>query len=80
LLARLAPPEQLGVFTDGDGLSVMTRFTGDFKPFDYLDQQTMALPFHLLERPATLVLGAGGGADVLDHRAHRCGGVEPSDD
>jgi hypothetical protein len=79
LAARLAPPEQLGVFTDGDGLSALTRFTGDFKPLDYLDQQTMALPFHLLHRPATLVLGAGGGADVLRalyHRASRIDAVE----
>jgi spermidine synthase len=79
LAARLAPPEQLGLFTDGDGISAMTRFTGDFKPLDYLDQETTALPFHLLDRPATLVLGAGGGADVLQalyHRASRIDAVE----
>ena len=79
LATRLVPPEQLGVFTDGDGLSAMTRFTGDFKPLGYLDQQTMALPFHLIDRPATLVLGAGGGADVLRalyHRASRIDVVE----
>jgi spermidine synthase len=79
LATRLAPPEQLGVFTDGDGMSAMTRFTGDFKPLDYLDQQTMALPFYLLDQPATLVLGAGGGADVLRalyHRASRIDAVE----
>jgi hypothetical protein len=79
LATRLAPPEQLGVFIDGDGMSAMTRFTGDFKPLDYLDQQTMALPFHLLDRPTTLVLGAGGGADVLRalyHRAPRVDVVE----
>jgi len=79
LATKLAPPEQLGVFTDGDGLSVMTRFTGDFKPLGYLDQQITALPFHLLDRPATLVLGAGGGAEVLQalyHRASRTDAVE----
>ena len=79
LAARLAPPAQLGVFIDGDGMSAMTHFSGDFKPLDYLDQQTMALPFHLLDRPATLVLGAGGGADVLRalyHRASRIDAVE----
>jgi len=79
LAARMAPPEQLDVFTDGDGLSALTRFTGDFKPLNYFDQQTMALPFHLLDRPATLVLGAGGGADVLRalyHCATRIDAVE----
>jgi spermidine synthase len=81
LATRLAPPEQLGVFTDGDGMSAITRFTGDFEPLGYLDQQTVALPFHLLDRPATLVLGAGGGADVLRalyHRASRIDVVELS--
>ena len=76
LASRLVPPEQLGVFTDGDGMSVMTRFTGDFKPLDYLDQQTTALPFHLLDRPATLVLGAGGGADVLQALYHRASHID----
>jgi spermidine synthase len=76
LATRLAPPEQLGVFTDGDGMSAMTRFTGDFKPLDYLDQQTMDLPFHLLNRPATLVLGGGGGAEVLRALYHRASRVD----
>src|SRR5215469_5697994 len=76
LAFRLVLPEQLGVFTDGDGMSVMTRFTGDFKPLDYLDQQTTALPFHLLDRPATLVLGAGGGADVLQALYHRASHID----
>ena len=79
LATTRAPPEQLGVYTDGDGMSALTRFTGDFKLLEYLDQQTMALPFHLLDRPATLVLGAGGGADVLRalyHRASRIDAVE----
>jgi spermidine synthase len=76
LATTLAPPEQLGVFTDGEGMTAITRFTGDFEPVDYLDQQTMALPFHLLDRPATLVLGAGGGADVLQALYHRAPRVE----
>ena len=59
------PPRQLGVFSDGGGLTAITRFDGDLKAFAFLDQQTAALPFHLLARPRTLVLGAGGGADVL---------------
>src|SRR5262249_58423730 len=76
LATRLAPPEQLGVFTDGDGLSAMTRFAGDLKPLGYLDQQTMALPFHLIDRPETLVLGAGGGADVLRALYHRASRID----
>jgi spermidine synthase len=79
LATTLAPPEQLGVFTDGDGVAAITRYTGDLAPLGYLDRQTSALPYHLLDRPATLVLGAGGGGDVLQalhHGASRIDAVE----
>ena len=68
LRATTEPPPQLGVFTDAEALTVITRFTGDEDPLSYLGQQTAALPYHILERPHTLILGAGGGTDVL--RAH----------
>ena len=67
------------MFTDGDGLTVITRFDGTFAKLAYLDQQTAALPFHLLRRPRTLILGAGGGADVLRalyHAARQVDAVE----
>ena len=59
------PPRQLGIFTDADSLSTITRFAGDPKALRYLDYTTAALPYHLLERPKVLVLGAGGGEQVL---------------
>src|SRR6266851_2961595 len=59
------PPPQLGVFTDGDGLSAITAFDGRLEPLAYLDYTTAALPYHLVERPQVLILGAGGGGDVL---------------
>ncbi|HSM99058.1 MAG TPA: SAM-dependent methyltransferase, partial [Gallionella sp.] len=59
------PPPQLGVFVDGNGPSALNRFDGDLAPLGYLDQLTSALPYHLLERPRVLVLGAGAGSDVL---------------
>ena len=59
------PPEQLGVFTDADGLSAITRFSGDLASLDYLDFTTAAAPYHLLEDPDVLILGAGGGEPVL---------------
>jgi SAM-dependent methyltransferase len=65
LNAPAGPPAQLATFTDGDGISVITRFTGDLAAMEYLDQLTSALPYHLLDQPQVLVLGAGGGADVL---------------
>jgi SAM-dependent methyltransferase len=65
LAASTEPPAQLGIFTDGNGPSVITAFDGGLEPLAYLDESTSAAPYHLLERPEVLVLGAGGGADVL---------------
>ena len=75
----IEPPAQIAVFTDGDGLSPITAFDGGLAPLAYLDLTTSALPYHLLERPEVLILGAGGGADVLSavwHGAARIDAVE----
>ena len=51
----MEPPPQLGVFTDGDGLSALNRYDGQREPLSYLDYLTSALPYHLLapQRPGT---------------------------
>src|SRR6266498_1669841 len=59
------PPAQLGVFTDGDGLTAITAFDGRREPLNYLDSTPSALPYHLLEKREVLILGAGGGTDIL---------------
>ena len=70
------PPEQLAVFTDGSGMTAITRFDGDLDRLRYLDEQTAALPYHLRARPRVLVLGAGGGADVLLARLFRAPSID----
>ncbi len=62
---RHVPPEQLGVFTDGDAMSAINRYGGDVGALAYLGDTTAALPYALLDSPSVLVLGAGGGTDVL---------------
>ena len=59
------PPEQLAVFSDGDSMSAITRFDGNLEPLGYMGDVTAALPYALLDAPYVLILGAGGGADVL---------------
>jgi hypothetical protein len=59
------PPEQLAIFTDGGSMSAITRNSEDRAQLAYLDYLTWALPFHLLDNPSVLVIGAGGGVDVL---------------
>jgi hypothetical protein len=70
LASRLEPPEQLGLFTDGDSMQAITRFEGDLERLAYLDMQTGALPYHLLKRPKTLLLGSGTGGGIWLARLH----------
>ena len=57
------PPPQLGLYTDGDALSVITRRGGGAQR--YLGRTTSALPYALQRPSSVLVLGAGGGQEVL---------------
>ena len=70
LQAAHEPPEQIGVFTDGDALTVITRPSKIPLEMDYLDQTTSALPYRLRTLQHVLVVGAGGGSDVLQARVH----------
>lgn len=70
------PPEQLGIFTDGDGLSVITRFDGCYDKLGFLAQMTSSLPYQILEKPEVLVLCAGGGMDVLQALYHKAKHVD----
>jgi hypothetical protein len=69
------PPEQLGVFTDGDGLTALSRYDGRRESLAWLDYLTSALPYHLHDRPRVLVLGSGVGGDVLQALYHRARSV-----
>lgn len=65
LNASGGPPAQLGLFSDGGSMGSITRDSGDPQAMDFLDQLTSALPYHLQHAHRVLVLGAGGGLDVL---------------
>lgn len=79
LASPAGPPDQLAVFTDGDGPTAVNRWRGGRDELVWLDYLTSALPYHLLQGPTVLVLGAGGGGDVLQalyHGARRIDAVE----
>ena len=61
---------QLGIFTDADGMTAITDFRGNLSKLGYLGDTTSALAYHLIELPRVLVLGAGGGGDVLNALYH----------
>ena len=73
LMAPAGPPEQIGLFTDGGAPSAITRADADLR---YLEAETAALPYHLVEQPRALVLGAGGGAEVLRALRHGASAVD----
>jgi spermidine synthase len=58
-------PQQKALFSDGDALSTITGFKGDLNELEHLDFTTMALPYHVRRPERVLVVGAGGGTDVL---------------
>lgn len=64
------PPPQLGIFMDGDSMTPVTRYDGNPETVSYLDCLPLALPYHLVNRPKVLVLGAGGGGEVLAALVH----------
>ena len=76
LTAPVTIPPQLGVFTDGDAMTAVARFDGRRESLAYLDHQSTALPYHLLERPRVLVLGAGGGSEVLLALYHQASTID----
>jgi hypothetical protein len=61
---------QLGIFTDADGMTAITDFRGNLSKLGYLGDTTSAVAYHLIELPHVLVLGAGGGGDVLNALYH----------
>ena len=63
-------PEQVGLFFDGGGVSPIHRFDGSLERFAFLDYVTSALPYQLVRNPRVLVIGAGGGTEVLSALAH----------
>ena len=64
-------PEQIGVFTDGGGLTPIVRYDGDPKTVEYLDFLPTALAYHAgFPKKRVAVIGAGGGSEVLSALTH----------
>jgi len=59
------PPENLIITHDGDASTMMYKFDGDFANVEMLDHSLLRLPYLMLPAPQVLVIGVGGGVDVL---------------
>ncbi|SHM62934.1 Spermidine synthase [Caldanaerovirga acetigignens] len=53
------------IFIDGDAASEMYRFDGSLESISWLKSTPGFLPFTLQRQPKTLVIGPGGGKDIL---------------
>ncbi|WP_432666071.1 hypothetical protein R9X47_07120 [Wukongibacter baidiensis] len=53
------------VVTDGGASAPIIRFDGDLNKVDYLKKQVNFIPFAIGKNDKTLVIGSGGGKDVL---------------
>jgi len=76
LNSQIEPPEQLGLFINGDGLTAITRYSDDRASLAHLDYLTSALPYHLQVPGRVLILGAGGGAGILQALYHDAGRID----
>ena len=72
----MEPPAQLGVFTNGEGMSVITRYPDSLEKLKYLDDQTSALPYHLKQPEELLIIGVGGGSDLLQALYHKVKNID----
>jgi len=76
LNAETEPPAQLALFINADGPGAITRYSGDRAALAYLDDLTSALPYHLQTPKKVLLLGAGGGAGILQALYHDAGRID----
>jgi len=76
LMAANEPPPQLGLFTDGDGMDAITAATGDPSRLEFLRDSTGALAYQVAAPRTVLVVGAGGGLEVLRAREHGASRIE----
>jgi hypothetical protein len=65
------PPEQLALFSDAANMTVISRYPDQVKQLSYLDQLTSALPYHLANIQQLLIVGVGGGSDILQALFHQ---------
>jgi len=64
-VSPIPPVEQLGLTIDGSAFTVLTNHGGDLKRVAYLKHDVTNIAHHIRSEADVLVIGAGGGRDVL---------------
>lgn len=57
--------DRMVIDIDAGASTVMTRFDGDFSPLEPLKLEVASVPYHLTPKRKVLIIGSGGGNDVL---------------
>lgn len=70
LTAITGPPPQLGLFLNGENFAAINKSVSNSKESSYLTHLTSALPYHIKEPGNVLLLGIGGGTNILQARHH----------
>jgi hypothetical protein len=81
LMAEHEPPAQMGLFIDGDNMDAITATADDTDRLEFLRDSTGALAYRIAPVSSVLVVGAGGGLEVLRARtlgARYIDAVEPN--
>jgi len=77
--AATRAPRFRAITHDGDAGAVVYNFDGDLDKLEMFDHHILKTPYLLLDRPNVLVIGVGGGTDIVNaikNRARHITGVE----
>jgi hypothetical protein len=78
-LAPTRAPRIRFITHDGDAGAVVYNFDGDLSKLEMFDHSILRTPYLLLDRPTVLVIGVGGGTDIVNaikNQAQHVTGVE----
>lgn len=64
-------PAQKGLFLNGNTVGAITGFTGDPELLRFMECRTSSLAHRLLKNPDVLIIGSGGGTEILNASYHQ---------
>jgi hypothetical protein len=64
------PPEQIGLFLDGELLGAIDSHQNESTDESYINYTPSTLPYSLLARPSVMIIGARGGSEIYQALSH----------